>query len=381
MPVSSSLVQESSGGYQGLAAIAGNLAASLSDMLGSDTDDVTLAMEHDAHEAQQAQQAQHSMSAAHAQEGHQVYQAQQCHRVPQVKQDHEAQQAQQNHQAEQAQQDHEAQQAQHEQGNASFRGESPAALSLSCTTETGTSANNDEAADQSFPNRAPSSSPPQDGAVGNISLPIQASAVAQRLQERAAAAMAQSEAATAPSSIVSGLTDLQAQSVMLPSPVLEAAIPQLVRGSTDLHIRAAAAIAALEAATAASSTVSGLTELQMQAAPYSTAAHTASRSASGLTELRVRAAAAAALSEAAGAASSTVSGITDLAAAGASLMDMAAALPTAANPFGLSSAHSVDGYALVNALTAPSSVVSDMSQLLTQPPAAAADHDSTTGGC
>ncbi|KAL3158532.1 hypothetical protein ABBQ38_010758 [Trebouxia sp. C0009 RCD-2024] len=85
----------------------------------------------------------------------------------------------------------------------------------------------------------------------------------------------------------------------------------------------------------------------------------------------------------------------ELAAAGASV-DIAAALPSAAvpaataaaaaagggsvrggggpNPFGLSSAHSVDGYALVNAISAPSrlSVVSNITELLTRPPATAA---------
>ena len=385
-PSSSSLPQVSSGGYQGLAAIAGNLAASLSDMLGSDTDDVTLVMEDDAHEAQQAQ---HGMPCAHAQQGHQAQQAQQGLQAQQAQQGHEAHQAQQAKQgnqaqqglqAQQVQQESQAQQAQHEQGNVG--GMLPATVSVGLTAETETSVNNCESAGQSPSDRAPSRSLPQDGATGSCPMEVHASALAQRLQERAAAAMALLEAATAPSSIVSGLTDLQAQSVSLPAPALGAADPQLVRDSTHLHTRAPAAIAALEAATAASSTVSGLTELQMQAAPYTTA-ETASISVSGLSGLQARAAAAtasdAALLEAAGAASSTVSGITELVAAGASLVDIAAALSAAsalpaadAHPFGLSSAHSVDGYALANALIAPSSVVSDMTELLTQPPATVA---------
>ena len=372
---SSSLPQISSGGYQGLAAIAGNLAASLSDMLGSDTDDVTLGMEEDSHKAQQAQ---HGMPGGRAQQGHQAQQAQQSIQAQHIQQVHQAQQAQQGHQAQQAEQTqqvkqgHQGKQAQQEQSD--VRDILPATASLGLTTETETSVNNHEAADQSSSDRAPSGSPPQGGATGDCALEVHASAVAQRLQERAAAAMALSEAATAPSSAISGLTDLQPQSVRLPA--LEAADPHIVRNSTDLHARAAAAIAALEAATAASSTVSGLSELQMQAAPDATA-ETTSSSVSGLTELRARAAAAAAsdaaLSEAAPAASSTVTGITELVAAGASLVDIAAALPAAtAHPFGLSSAHSVDGYALANALSAPSSVVSDMTALLTDPPATVA---------
>ena len=348
-PSSSSLPQVSSGGYPGLAVIAGNLAASLSDMLGSDTDDVTLVMEEDAHEAQQAQ---HAMPGAR----------------------HQAQHVQQVHQAQQAQhalQGHQAQQTQQEQGG--VRSMLPAAVLSRLTVETETSVHSPEAADQSSSDRAPSRSPSQDEAAGSCPLQVHALALAQRLQERAAAAMALSEAATAPSSIASGLTDLQAQSVRLPAPALDAADPQIVRDSTDLRARAAAAIASLEAATATSSIVTGLTELQIQAAPDATA-ETISHSVSGHTELRARAAAAtasdAALSEAAGTASSTVSGITELVAAGASLVDIAAALPAAtSHPFGLSSAHSVDGYALANALSAPSSVVSDMTELLTRPPA------------
>ena len=336
-PSSSSLPQVSSGGYPGLAAIAGNLAASLSDMLGSDTDDVTLVMEEDAHEAQQAQ---HAMPGAR----------------------HQAQHVQQVHQAQQAQhalQGHQAQQTQQEQG--AVRSMLPAAVPSGLTVETETSVQSPEAADESFSDRAPSRSPSQDEAAGSCPLQVHALALAQRLQERAAAAMALSEAATAPSSIVSGLTDLQAQSVRLRAPALDAADPQIVRDSTDLRARAAAAIASLEAATATSSIVTGLADLQIQAAPDATA-ETASHSVSGHTELRARAAA--------GTASSTVSGITELVAAGASLVDIAAALPAAtSHPFGLSSAHSVDGYALANALSAPSSVVSDMTELLTRPPA------------
>ncbi|KAL3158534.1 hypothetical protein ABBQ38_010760 [Trebouxia sp. C0009 RCD-2024] len=246
-PSSSSMHQEDEGGYQGLAAIAGNLAASLSDMLGSDTDEVTLGADEDAHRPQQAQHAQ--------QDAQQGYFAQ----LPQGRQAQQAQDAQQGQ--------------------------------------------------------------------------------------------------------------------------------QLVMDNTDLRIRAAAAMAALEAAAAASSIVSGLTDLAMQAAPDTSAAERAFSTASGLTEHRARAAA---LAEAAGTTSSTVSGITELAAAGASLVDIAAALPSAAataaataaadghgggggsNPFGLSSAHSVDGYALVNAISASSSVVSDVTELLTRPPATAA---------
>ena len=334
-------------------------------MLGSDTDDVTLFTEDDAHAAQQAQ---HGMSGVHAQQGHQEQQTQQGHLAQQAQQGDQAQPVQQGHQAQQAQQDLQVQQAQLEQGG--VRGMSPATVSLGLTTETKTSVNSCEAADPSSSDRAPSEISPRDGTMGSSPLKAHASAVAQRLQERAAAAMALSEAATAPSSILSGLTDLLAQPVRLPAPALEAADPQLVRDSRDLCARAAAAIAALEAATAASSAVSDLTELRMQAAADATA-ETASSVVSGLTELRARAAAAtasdAALSEAAGAASSVVSGITELVVAGASLVDIAAALPAAtAHPFGLSSTHSVDGYALANALKAPSSVVSDLTELLIQ---------------
>ena len=355
-PSSSSLPQISSGGYQGLAVIAGNLAASLSDMLDSDTDDVTLLTEDDAHEAQQAQ---HGMPGAHAQQSHQAQQA---------KQGDQAQPLQQSHQAQQAQQDLQAQQARLEQGDE--RDVSPATVSAGLAAEMITSANSCASADQSTSDRAPAEMSPQDETMRNSSLEFHASAVAHRLQERAAAAVALSEAATAPSSIVSGLTDLQVQPAKLPACAVEAADPQLVRDSRDLHARAAAAIAALESATAASSAVSDLTELQLQAASDATA-KTAFSSVAGLTELQARAAAEtasdAALLEADGAASSVVSGITELVAAGASLVDIAAALPAAAaHPFGLSSTHSVDGYALANALSAPSSVVSDMTELLTQ---------------
>lgn len=387
---SSSLPQDNSGGYQGLAALAGNLAASLSDMLGSETEDVTLVTEDDAHEAHhvaqhsmsgaKAQQEQHAQQQQHEQQTQQDRQAQQGHQAQQAQQDGQAQQAQQGHQTQQGRQ---AQQAQHEQGSGRLKAISPATLSVSLSAEAMTSTNNGKAADQDFTGRPPSNSPPEDGGgVSNALLERHDAALAQRLQERAAAAMGLSEAATAPSSIVSGLTDVQAPSVRLPASV--PAVPQLVTDSTDLHARAAAAIAALDAVTAASSTVSGLTELEPHPAQYSTAAETVLSSVSGLTEAAAATAAAdRALSEVGGAPSSTVFGITKLVVAGASLVDIAAALPTAAaavaaHPFGLSSAHSVDGYALMSALSAPSSVVSDMTELLTKPPVTSATARSDT---
>ena len=199
-----------------------------------------------------------------------------------------------------------------------------------------------------------------------------ASALAHRLQERAAAAMAVTQAAVAPSSTLSGVTEYQVQaaapdSETLNRPAAAAAVsesavaPSIFSGATVLQpqaavpeaadgtqAQAAAAIASSEAATAPSSTVSGIDEL-----------HT-------------RAAAAMALAAAAGAPSSTlVSGLTELAAAGAAMSQAASSLG-AGNPFGLSSAHSADGYALVNAISAASSTVSGLTELCALPSATAA---------
>ena len=409
-PSSSSLKPESSRGYQGLAAIAGNLAASLSDVLGSDTDDFTLVTEddlqlpqHDAWQEQQAQHAQHSLPHHYRQE---TQQAQQAHSTEQGQQ---AQQPQQAAKSEKGKQPQLAVQGKH---SFSLKEAAPAISAPPVTHAVAAHAQPAAAPAVDMLLGTVSSGPDQesadgdgcfvDRAVSSSPLELQATALAQRLQDRAAAAMALSEAATAPSSIVSGLTDLQQPMIGHPAPVTEAAIPQASTGSTDLQARAAAAMAALEAATAASSIVSGLTDLRPPAGDLPAFnQHTVSQAAasqpavsqpgagqaiaaaetveatcsttSGLSEIQGRAAAAAALSDAhPGAASSTLSDITELAAAGASMVELAAGLATGANPFGLSSAHSVDGYALSSAVSRASSAVSGMTGLLRDPSAPAA---------
>lgn len=292
-PSSATLPAEDSGGYQGLAAIAGNLTATLSDMLGSVSEtrsamgDAAVSTYNDAQHAQRTQPR------------HQTQQAQHAQREPAL-------------------------------GAAIDRRHSSGSASINSTgiveTISGSRASQ---------------------ATGGSQLERHASAVAQRLQERAAAAVALSETAAAPSSTVSGIT--------------------------EFHIPAAAPALA-GAATTASSVVSGLEWLDTRAAAAMTSSEAAgapSSVVSGITELQTRAAAAMALSEAAGASSSIVSGITDLAAAGAAmsvpgqhLQALPAQIASAANPFGLSSAHSVDGYALLNAVPPPSSILSGITELV-----------------
>ena len=107
----------------------------------------------------------------------------------------------------------------------------------------------------------------------------------------------------------------------------------------------------------------------------SEAAGAPSSTVSGITELHARAGAAMALSDAAGAPSSTVlSGITELAAAGAAMTQAAqSAHVSVGNPFGLTAAHSVDAYALLNAISAPSSTLSWTTQLNAVPQTANAN--------
>ena len=372
-PFSFSPPQEESAGYQGLAAIAGNLAASLSDMLGSDADDITLVTEDDAQQAQhgpqQGQQAQHSSANEQA---------------PQVQQVQHAEQAQY---AQQAQQPQRAQQSQQAQHGGSLRGYLPSFSLVGKIAVTGPAAH--ESLHQQTLGRSASRSAAEDGAGGSSPLGQHASAVAQRLQERALAAMALSEAATARSSVISGLTDLHPQAHGDIAGASNAHVAAaVVSNNMDLQVRAAAAMAALEAATAASSSVSDLTEIQLPFVSRPTANHSdvnhpthshpaaaseiadvASCTVSGLSDFQGRTITAAALTEAVGAASSTVSGMTEVAAAGASMTDPAAGLASGANPFGLSSAHSVDCYALLNATSTTSSVVSGMAELLAHPSA------------
>ena len=417
-PQSSSalLLAEGSGGYQGLAAIAGNLAASLSDMLGSDSDSTSVhelaLMTSTSQQAQRAQQAQHAQQAQGSSAG--------------------------------VEQTTDALWRQFEQSWSINR----TGMSQSAT-------------DTSM----------QDGSANGFRAdPINSLAVpgnyradfTQRMQAQAAAAAAMSEAATAPSSLLSGITGLQmhnsnaidpkgataassvisgitnlqprqtaaawtlptalgstsskasdlldpklqlpldsavsrqfsqgsaetdhrpkvsaelgvaaASSTMSgmtnlnPASAAAAAVPSSAASSmTALQTQAAAAAALSEAAEAASSTVSGLTELQPPAAAPSRAVASASA-------LQNRAAAAFALSEASGAASSAVSGITELAAAGNAMSQpaqMPHAIATARNPFGLSGTHSVDGFALWQATVPQSSIVSGVSELMAEATAVA----------
>ena len=371
-PSPSSLPAEDSGGYQGLAAIAGNLAASLSDMLSPDSDSLSAS----------------NLDLADAQDIHQ--QPQHAQREPVL------------------------QCAASTGGNASSSAMiSESAVSGVRGTETGdlppTASlvssdvihnDSDKLVSTSVWTGDASSS---NTGIGSIRLERHASAVAQRLQEQAAVAMAASEAAAAASSMLSGLSGLQTQAAApeaapgsraaaamavseaagAPSSIvsglteLQLQAPQAV-DSTELRARAGAAMALSEAAGAPSSVVSGITELQARAAAamaLSEAAGAPSSTVSGITELHARAGAAMALSDAAGAPSSTVlSGITELAAAGAAMIQAAqSAHVSVGNPFGLTAAHSVDGYALFNAISAPSSTLSWTTQLNAAPQTANAN--------
>ena len=371
-PSPSSLPAEDSGGYQGLAAIAGNLAASLSDMLSPDSDSLSASNLH-------------------------LADAQDIHQQPQH-----------------AQREPVLQCAASTGGNASSSAMiSESAVSGVRGTETGdlppTASlvssdvihnDSDKLVSTSVWTGDASSS---NTGIGSIRLERHASAVAQRLQEQAAVAMAASEAAAAASSMLSGLSGLQTQAAApeaapgsraaaamavseaagAPSSIvsglteLQLQAPQTV-DSTELRARAGAAMALSEAAGAPSSVVSGITELQARAAAamaLSEAAGAPSSTVSGITELHARAGAAMALSDAAGAPSSTVlSGITELAAAGAAMTQAAqSAHVSVGNPFGLTAAHSVDAYALLNAISAPSSTLSWTTQLNAVPQTANAN--------
>ncbi|KAA6417923.1 MAG: hypothetical protein FRX49_12081 [Trebouxia sp. A1-2] len=363
-PSSSSLLAENSAGYRGLAAIAGNLAASLSEMLSPDSESLSasnldLADANMQDTQQESQHAQHEPAAQHAAStgGHA------CSFAPIID-------------------------SAVSEVTGTETGNLLPTASLVSSHVTGVDSGN-LIANSIGTSDASSKS----AGIGSSRLERHASAVAQRLQEqaaaaiaaseaamtasstlsgmsgvqtqaaapeaapgsRAAAAMAFSEAAGTPSSIVSGLTELQLQA---PQPV----------DSTELHASAGAAMTLSEAAAAPSITVSGITELQARAAAamaLSEAAAAPSSTVSGITELQARAAAAMALSDAAGPPSSTVlSGMTELAAAGAAMTQAAqSAHVSAGNPFGLTAAHSVDGYALVNAIIAPSSTLSRVTEL------------------
>jgi len=86
-----------------------------------------------------------------------------------------------------------------------------------------------------------------------------------------------------------------------------------------------------------------------------------------------------ALADAPGAPSSTVlSGITELAAAGAAMTQAAQSTHVSVgNPFGLTTAHSVDGYALMNAIGAPSSTLSWVTELDAAPQTTTANRSAT----
>ena len=356
LSLSSSLPGEDSTEYKGLAAIAGNLAASLSDMLGSDSDNtsitdyLTTTATATATTSDGPQHAQQEPPAA----TWPIYAAAVI---------------------------------------------SQPSVSASINGTNVTESDRMDIAGSGFGARQAS---------GRSQLERHASDVAQRLQERAAAAsMAASAAAVAASSTVSGITELQLQAAALPAGTAHylaqaaatisvsgagAAVSETASGIACPDTRAAAARAFSDAAGAPSSIVSGITELWHQPAALpapdvltaasdstdlqakqgaammlSEAASTASSAVSGMTELGTRAAAALALSEAAGAASSVVSGITELAAAGVAMshpLHSMVALTANGNPFGLSSVHSVDGYSLLN-IALPSSIVSNVTEIAT----------------